>query len=161
MGNELFHADGHDESNSRCRNSASETKIAAPHRNSCSISPVLHIGGQTDGKNMANIIGDDYTYVYEYLAHVRSHLNRSSKAFICHLSTANYTAFLFLFNSLYVSRGGYYLHLIRFLCLKPHSETDRLQCQSDPPKQYSVFCNVKYGLVFLRLPSLYSCCIYT
>ena len=78
-------------------------------------------------------VGDYYTYVY--LAYVRSHLNRSSKAFTRHLSTAIYITFLFLFNSLYVSHGEYYLHLSRFLCLKPHFETDRLQRQSDTLNQ--------------------------
>jgi hypothetical protein len=78
-------------------------------------------------------VGDDYTYVH--LAYVRSHLNRSNKAVTRHVLTAIYITFLFLFNSLYVSNGGYYLHIFRFLCLKPHFETDRLQRQSDPPNQ--------------------------
>jgi hypothetical protein len=119
----------------KCRNSANATKNAAPQ--TCSVSPVVTYGRTDRWKNMANITGDDYTYVY--LAYVRSHLNRSSNGFLRHLSTANYITFLFWFNSLYVSQRGYYLNLFCFLCLKPLLQNGPPSTSISPSKPIKLF----------------------
>lgn len=116
----------------KCWNSAHATKNAASHRNTCTVYRVVTYGRRKIWKNMANIIGNDHTYVY--LAYVRSHVNRSSNGFLRHPSTVNYITFLFWFNSL-CSQRGYYRNLFRFLCLKSRFRTDRLQRQSHPANQ--------------------------